>query len=152
MRSIVSIFALFLVSSVAFAQSKLNPVSWSFSAKKIANKTYEVHFTATLSNHYHMYAQKIDADGPVPTSFSFAKNPLLSLQGPVKEIGKKITVLEKVWNAKVSYYDDKVDFVQVVKSKVAAPTSLKGSVEYMVCDDKQCLPPKTVEFDIKLGN
>ena len=152
MRSFVSIFALFLFSAAAFAQSKLNPVSWSFSAKKTGNKTYEVHFTATLSNHYHMYAQKLDADGPVPTSFTFAKNPLLTLQGPVKEIGKKVTVFEKVWGGKVSYYDDKVDFVQIVKSKVAVPASLKGSVEYMVCDDKQCLPPKTVEFDIKLGN
>ncbi|MES1225408.1 MAG: protein-disulfide reductase DsbD domain-containing protein, partial [Bacteroidota bacterium] len=114
--------------------------------------TYEVHFTATVSGKYHIYGQKVEGDGPVPTSFNFAKNPLIALQGVTKEQGKKITKFEEVWGFKVNYFENKVDFVQVVKSKVNAPTSLKGSVEYMVCDDKQCLPPKTVQFDVKLGN
>ncbi len=150
MRSVLVAISI-LFSAAAFSQ--LNPVSWNFSAKKLGDKTYEVHFTAEISGKYHMYAQKLEVEGPVPTTFTFTKNPLITLQGPVKEMGKKVTVNEKVWgpNAKVSYFEDKVDFVQVVKTKVSAPTSLKGNVEFMVCDDKQCLPPKTVDFDIKLA-
>lgn len=153
MRIILSLVIL-LTSAKGFAQfvNLSNPVTWSFSSKKLGNKMYEVHFTATITGNYHMYAQKNMGDGPIPTTFTFAKNPLLLLQGPVKENGKKITKYEEVWKLKVSYFENKVDFIQVVKSKVAAPTSLKGSVEYMVCDDRQCKPPKTVEFDVKLGN
>ncbi len=45
-------------------------------------------------------------------------------------------------------YSGKVDFVQVVKLKANVKTNLTGSVEYQTCDDKKCLPPKTVNFSI----
>ena len=41
----------------------------------------------------------------------------------------------------------KVVFKQKVKLNKAA-TVVKGKVEFMVCDDKQCLPPSEVMFSI----
>jgi thiol:disulfide interchange protein DsbD len=43
-----------------------------------------------------------------------------------------------------------VDFVQIVKLKGKVKTSFSGSVEYQTCDDKKCLPPKTVNFKVAL--
>jgi thiol:disulfide interchange protein DsbD len=99
MKSISTIIALFIC--VAVSAQLQNPVSWIFSAKKLGNKMYEVHLTASISGKYHMYAQKAkgDPEDLVPTSISFIRNPLLTLQGPVKELGKKITKYEKVWEA-----------------------------------------------------
>jgi hypothetical protein len=38
----------------------------------------------------------------------------------------------------------------MVKLKSAVKTSFSGTVEYMACDDKQCLPPAEQAFTIAL--
>ncbi len=146
------IFAIgLLITGMGVNAQMASPVQWAFTAKKISDKTYEIHMTATITGaKYHLYSQTNNADAP-STSFTFTKNPLLTMQGKVKEVGKLISKMEPVFGFKVNYYMNSVDFVQTVKSKVAAAASVKGSVEYIVCDDKQCLPPKTVEFDVKVG-
>jgi len=50
----------------------------------------------------------------------------------------------------VLFYSNKVQFVQTIKVKGAAKTNLSGTVEYMVCDDSQCLPPTKKSFELKL--
>ena len=139
-----------LVSVITItASAQLNPVSWTFSAKKIADKTYEVHLTATMQSGWHLYSQNQPEDAiAIPTGFKINNNPLLALEGKIKEVGK----MEKFHDAKLevsaNQYAGKVDFVQVVKLKANAKTNLTGSVEYQTCDDKKCLPPKTVNFTI----
>ena len=127
-----------------------NPVQWSYSAKKIADKTYELHITATIGNNWHLYAQEA-GEGPVPTQITFTSNPLIKYDGKVREIGKMEKSFDKNFNSTLKYFANKVDFVQKVKVKSAIATVIKGSVNYMVCNDKQCLPPKDVPFSIKVG-
>ena len=56
-------FISFLMMSAAIGNAQvLNPVLWSFSSKKIADKTYEVHLTATIQKGWHMYSQHQPAD------------------------------------------------------------------------------------------
>ena len=50
---------LFLMASVISGQS---PVSWTFTAKKLGVKTYEVHMTATIQNGWHIYSQNQPED------------------------------------------------------------------------------------------
>jgi DsbC/DsbD-like thiol-disulfide interchange protein len=138
-----------LISAVAMAQSS-NEVKWAYSSKKIADKTYEVHLTATVNNSWHIYSQNVGVDGPIPTSFSFAKNPLLVPDAKVKEVGKMISKNEEVWGGIVRYYENKVDFVVIVKLK-GGKTKLSGKVEYMVCNDEKCLPPAETEFSVAIG-
>ena len=139
--------------SVAFVtvsvNAQLNPVSWSFSSKKINEKTYEIHLTATMQSGWHLYSQVQPEDAIAqPTDFKINNNPLLSLEGKIKEVGK----MEKFHDAKLevsaNQYANKVDFVQVVKLKANVKTNLTGSVEFQTCDDKKCLPPKTVNFSV----
>lgn len=135
---------------LAMAQSS-KQVQWAYTAKKISDKTYEVHMTASISGDFHLYAQDAGGDGPIPTSFTFVKNPLLLLDGKVKEIGKPVKKFESAWSHDVKYYEKNVDFVQVVKLKGNAKTNLAGKVEFMVCDDQKCLPPSDVEIKINIG-
>ena len=143
----LSIIALFFIGA-AFAQIE-NPVKWTFTAKKVSAKEYDVYMTATLDNSWHIYAQDA-GEGPEPTSFSFTKNPLISLDGKVKEVGKLEKEYDKNFGSTLKFYANKVTFVQRVKAKTAAPTVLKGTVNYMVCNDRKCLPPKDVDFSVKL--
>ena len=142
---------LFLVLFAGFANAQINnPVLWSYSAKKIADKTYELHITATLTDNWHLYAQDA-GEGPEPTSFKFTPNPLISFDGKVKEVGKMEKSYDKNFNSVLKYYNNKVDFVQKVKVKSVVATVVKGTVNFMVCNDRKCLPPKDVPFSISVG-
>jgi len=148
---VILLSLLVLVSGAAtFAQSN-KEVKWSFSAKKIADKVYEVHLTALVNGDFHIYAQNVGVEGPIPTSFTFTKNPLLLLDGKVKEVGKVVKKTEEVWGGVVNYYERSVDFVQTVKVKGSAKTNLAGKVEYMVCDNEKCLPPAETTFSVAIG-
>src|SRR5688572_13027693 len=141
----------FLVFSglITMAQSG-KQVKWTFAAKKIADKTYEIHMTADINPNWHMYAQDA-GEGPQPTAFKFTKNPLLSFDGNVKEVGKMKKVYEDAFKSEVRFYEKSVNFIQTVKVCGTAKTNLAGKVEFMVCDDKQCLPPTEVPFAVNIG-
>jgi hypothetical protein len=142
--------ALVLLTAPAMAQSS-KQVSWTWSAKKIADRTYEVHMTATIGGDFHLYAQDAGGDGPIPTAFTFTKSPLLTLDGNVQEKGQLVKKFETAWNHDVKYYEKTVDFVQVVKLKSNIKTSLAGKVEFMVCNDHECLPPADVDIKVNIG-
>ena len=149
MKKIVT--ALFLVLFAGFANAQINnPVIWTYTAKKIADKTYELHMTATIGANWHLYAQDA-GKGPEPTTFVFTPNPLVKLEGKVKEIGKQEQSFDKNFNSTLKYYASKVDFVQKIKVKSATATVVKGVVNFMVCNDRQCLPPRDVPFTINIA-
>jgi hypothetical protein len=144
--SVVVLFAMLFVN----AQS--HPVSWSFSAKKTDDKTYEVHMTATIQKGWHLYSQEQPEDAIAnPTAFTLTANPLFKLDGKIKEVGKMEKFKDKQLGLSANQYSDKVDFVQVVKLKGSGKTTVSGSVEFQTCDDKKCLPPKTVNFSVALN-
>ena len=141
----------FLVLFAGFANAQINnPVTWTYSAKKIADKTYELHMTATIDGNWHLYAQDA-GEGPEPTSFAFTTNPLITFDGKVLEVGKMEKSYDKNFNSTLKYYAKKVDFVQKVKVKAAVSTAVKGTVTFMVCNDRQCLPPRDVPFTINVS-
>jgi Disulphide bond corrector protein DsbC len=149
MKKILGVLVLMMFLSGVNAQIN-DPVQWTYTAKKIADKTYELHITATIGNNWHLYAQDA-GEGPEPTKFTFTANPLVSLDGKVKEVGKMEKSFDKNFNSTLKFYAKKVDFVQKIKVKSPVATVVKGSVNFMVCNDRQCLPPKDVPFSIKVG-
>ena len=149
MKKIFLASLLILLAGYANAQIN-NPVKWTYTAKKIADKTYELHMTATIDGNWHLYAQDA-GEGPEPTTFTFTANPLIKFDGKVKEVGKLEKSYDKNFKSVSKYYGNKVDFVQKVKVKSSIATVVKGTVNFMVCNDRQCLPPRDVPFTIKVG-
>lgn len=144
-------FGVILLMTIATQAQSLNPVGWTFSAKKISDKTYELHITATIESGWHLFSQTQPGNAVAePTLITFNKNALLNLNGKIKEEGK----LEKFNDAKLdigaNQYSSTVDFVQVVKLKTNAKTTVNGNVKFQTCNDERCLPPKKVTFSIAL--
>lgn len=150
MKKLYFLFFLGLLTMAGNAQSA-KQVQWAYAAKKIADKTYEVHITATIGSSYHLYAQNAGVEGPLPTTFTFVKNPLAVTDGKPKEMGKMVKKYESAWPGTVNFYEKTVDFVQVVKLRGDIKTTLAGVVEFMVCNDSQCLPPSKVDIKVNIG-
>ena len=145
---------LVLFCSIVFAMNvhaqKPNPVKWAFTAVKKSDKQYEIVASAIIDAPWHMYSQFV-SDGPMPTHFTFSKNPLIQLVGKTKEKGKLQKMYDKNFKTALSFFSDKVDFIQTVNLKVASKTNLVGMVEYSICNDDRCLPPAKVSFEVALN-
>ena len=150
MKKIYILFLLASITGIVNAQSE-KQVQWAYTVKKLADKTYEVHMTATIGDNFHLYAQNVGVEGPVATTFTFTKNPLTTLDGKPKEMGKVVKKKEEAWGGVVNYYEKTVDFVQQVKLKGNIKTTLAGKVEFMVCNDSKCLPPSNVDIKVNIG-
>ncbi len=134
------------------AKAQLSPVTWTFTATKLDDKTYQVQAKATIQNKWHLYSQTQPADAIVdPTSFVFNPNPLFSLEGKVGESGKMEKFTDKNLGISANQYSNTVTFTQKVKLKTKAKTNITGKVTYQTCDDQKCLPAKTVPFTIALN-
>jgi thiol:disulfide interchange protein DsbD len=151
MKTLLVVCTALFISVLSSAQAP-NPVSWTFSAKKTADKTYELHLTASIKSGWHIYSQNQPGDAiAYPTSVTINNNPLVKLDGKVKEVGKLEKYKDETVGATNHQYSNQVDFVQVVKIKSTAKTNLTGNVEFQTCDDKKCLPPKTITFNVALN-
>jgi hypothetical protein len=148
MNRIVLLVSALFVSLISSAQSDV--VQWKFESKKIADKKYEVKLIATMKDPWHIYSTTTPDGGPLPTTISFSKNPLTVIDGKIREVGKMESHFEKVFDIDTRYFNNKVEFVQVVSVKGNAKTNLTGTVEYMACTDRECLPPRSVPFSIAL--
>lgn len=140
---------LLFVSLPALSQSE-GPAKWSFTSLKKSDKVYEISLTATLPKPWHIYSQFTPDGGPLATKITFTSNPVLTVEGDSKEKGTLLTNHDKNFGVDVKYFSDKVEFVQTIKLKGSMKTNVRGSIEYMVCDDTKCLPPVKKLFDIKL--
>lgn len=148
MKKLVFLALGIMITQLAIAQ---NPVSWTFASKKVSDKVYELRMTATIQPGWHLYSQSQPDDAIAqPTTFNFNNNPLLDFEGKVKELGKLEKYKDEKLDISANQYSNKVDFVQRVKIKGKAKTNVTGKLEYQTCDDKKCLPPKTVNFSIAL--
>ncbi|MFT6761303.1 MAG: hypothetical protein ACJATS_002500, partial [Psychroserpens sp.] len=83
-RIIISLLIAVTAVSGAFAQI-FDPVDWSFKAERISETEAELTFTASIESGWHLYAQEIDGDGPIPTSFTFQELGGAELVGEVSE-------------------------------------------------------------------
>ena len=140
-----------LFLSILLSAQMQSPVDWTFSTKKINATTYEIYLTANLEPGWHVYSQSTPDGGPIPTTISFSKNPLVSLNGKAKELGKLEQRFEELFGVDVKQFSDKVSFVQTIQLKGKVKTLLNGNVEFMTCNDRECIPPTTQKFSIALN-
>lgn len=147
MKKLIFLTLALLLSAVSYAQI-LTPVKWSYAAKKTGKDEATIYFKATLDKGWHIYSLHMAEGGPVKTTISLSPSKLYRPEGLPLE-PRPVTVFEKVFNMKVSYFANSVIFQQ--KVKLSKPTALvKGSIEYMACNDQQCLPPADVAFSIPI--
>jgi extradiol dioxygenase family protein len=139
---------LFLFSLMAWSQ---NPVSWSYTQKKIGDKVYEVHLTASIAKGWHIYSQHQSQDAiALPTSVKFNSNPLVSFKGKIDEKGTLETVKDEVMQIENRQYENVVDFVQLVNKRANVKTNVAGEIEFMACTGERCLPAKKINFSVVL--
>ncbi len=153
MKKIKLFFALIVALIVPLSSSAqiYDPVQWSFSTESLGNNEYNVIFKADIESGWHIYAQKLNGEGPIPTSFMFEDASNYERIGEVME-GEAIVHYDNAFGIDLNYFEKEAVFTQRVKVVGKESVTVKGELEYMVCNDGMCLPPTQVEFEISLDS
>ena len=117
-----------------------DPVKWSFSQ---AAEEDAVLLTATIESGWHIYGLVLENEmGPLPTVFDF---DAASADWGALDVPEPKKKYDDMFMMNVTYYENGVTF----KKHFANPKGkLKGSVEFMVCNEEMCLPPTIVNFEL----
>jgi thiol:disulfide interchange protein len=147
LRAIPLFILCLLAASGMSAQIIADPTTWTVEAKKKQGNEYEIVFNLSLKDGWHIWSLKPGGDGlQLPPSFEFKKNAALKLSGTVQEKGHVTTGPMDGVDGIVNYYHGKVTYTQ--NATIANNTKLSGTYTYQVCDDAQCLAPKTIDFSV----
>ena len=147
-------FALLVAGLLPFlsVSQVLTPVKWSFKVQQNKPDEATLLLVATIDYNWHLYSQDIPPKGPIPTTFSFTPGPEYKLIGKVTE-PKAIEENDPNFNMVLKFFSESVTFRQKIKVLSAKDFVIKGKLEFMCCDDKQCIPPEEVEFSFNIkGN
>jgi len=131
------------VCNVAYAQMD-EVVDWTV---KMNDEGTAIEFTATMDTDWVIYSQHTDPEGPIPLEFEFTEVTGTELIGTVKELTTPITVMSEMFEVEVIKFKKEAAFIQKLKADAKMET-IKGTITYMTCDSKRCLPPTTIEFQL----
>lgn len=124
----------------------LTPVKWNVKLEDSATAEKTLVFTATLDDGWHLYDMNLPEGGPISTSFVFE-----TLEG-AKAVGSPVvsqtptTVFDELFQMELRWFAGSVTFSQKIEVTDPKHLEVAGYVEYMACNDENCLPPEKEEF------
>lgn len=145
------IFSVFCLISFNIHSQIYDPVDWETSVERISDNEYDLIATAQIEKNWHLYAQHIPENGPIPTTFIFPKasEGILFIDKPSEEEGH--TSYDDVFEMEIKYFENQAEFRQRVKFLGEIPKKIVAQVEFMACDDKNCTPPTEEELTFNFG-
>ena len=122
------------------AQNILQPVKWKISTEKKEDHVFDIFFTATIDDGYHLYSLDVPEDGPLPTVFTFEEPKGYELVGGVVEVTKPFEEYDDVFEMNIKYFEHEATFKQAIKlTSDEEEIPVTGEIAYMVCNDVGCV-------------
>ncbi len=146
---------LLFVLLLSFTASAQEAATWKATVKPATAKQGEkvtVTVTADINGEWHIYSMTPMDEGPVATSIAYPKGGPLRMAGKPKQ-PKPIVKFDEAFGIDTEFFEKKVDFT--LPSAIAADAKVGKQkvvleVEFMACNDRMCLPPKTIEVPLTI--
>ena len=131
------------------------PVQWNISYTSLPDQQFKIVAQAEIAEGWYVYSQENDPnDGPIPTSIFMDDTSNVTLVNKTERSADpsyRLSGLDLVFDTELIKY--KKQFLVEHVYKVTDTTKIyKGFLEYMTCDDTQCMPPTAVEIEFGFGS
>jgi DsbC/DsbD-like thiol-disulfide interchange protein len=137
------------ISSLIIAAPS-SPVKWKLQAHRMNDGLVRIDIRTEVEEGWHIYATTLPSDeGPIATSIRFKPSDAFTLIGELQE-PTPTEVFDPNFSMVVRYHEGSPAFEQAVKPSKPGAFVVEGEVEYMVCNDKTCLPPIEVPFKLRV--
>lgn len=144
------IVALMLLAVIGFAMKAANPVQWTAKVEMASATEGVVVLSATIDEGWHVYGVQMPEDGPSATKIYY-KPQGIEFVGNAKVAPSPKKEKDDMFGIEVTYWERKVTFRRKFKVVDAGKAAVKVTVDFMACNDSNCMPPTTKEFDLKIG-
>jgi thiol:disulfide interchange protein DsbD len=144
------------LAAFALTAAPPDPVTWKLeppAGKSVkAGARFNVKLVATIQPGWHLYSLKPIAEGPIPTRIWIAEGQPFSLASAV-QAPEPTTAQDKTLGMEVEFYEGEIPFSLPMKvaAGAAGAQTLTVSASYQSCNDKLCLPPKTVKVQVPVA-
>jgi thiol:disulfide interchange protein len=138
---------LLLLSALAFGQRPEEVVKWSGHIAKSAGHTEAV-LTGKISPGWHVYSITQPPGGPNAASVSVPAGQAFHIQGPITGTQPR-SAFDPNFQMKTEFYESSVTLkVPLATESEANAQNIRINVRFQTCNDRLCLPPKTVRLDL----
>ena len=144
MRQIILCIILFFSYLSSFSQDNSNPVKFSQEFQKISDTEYELVMKANIHEGWHMYSQKTDAGGSLPSEFIFkGAGEDYELIGDTEE-SETIVAYSAVFEVDETFFEDEAIFTQTIR--LLKPDIDQVDVIFFIRSAKRYASPQTTSF------
>ena len=122
------------------------PVKFNSELKRISETEAEIVLNAVIDKGWHVYSTELGDDGPISATFNVDNISGAEVDGKLLPQGNEIEEMDPIFEMKVRFFESKATFVQKIKI-TDEKFRIKGYLEYGACNDENCLPPTSVDFE-----
>lgn len=147
---------LMVALAACLAAAPADPVAWKLQTPPVAplkpGARFNVKLLAAVEDGWHLYSLKPMAEGPIPTRIWIAEGQPFSLAGAVQSPDPRV-MQDASFGMEVELYEGEVEFtlpVRVAPGADPGARKLVVSASYQSCNNKLCLPPKTVKVEVPI--
>ncbi len=138
-------FLFFLMLPLTLCAQIVEPVKWKITCDENKDNLV-VTFTATIDAGWHVYDKNLPEGGPISTQFVIEKNDNLTVVGSAQSLQKPTEKFEDMFQMNLRWFEKEVTFQQTFHIENSNNYLIDGYVEYMACDNSNCLPPTKEPF------
>ncbi len=151
MKKLFTIAIAILLGLTSLHAQIADPVTWTFTTENINGEEAELVFKADIDPPWHLYSAFLPAGGPIATKPWFNESDQYELVGELIEVTKAKIKFDEGFQMDVGTISNRAELRQKIKLSGTGPATITGEIEFQVCDDATCLPPKYVEFSFNVG-
>ena len=122
------------------------PVKFNSELKRISDTEAEIIFNAVIDKGWHVYSTDLGDGGPISATFNVDDISGAEVNGKLLPQGNEMEKMDPIFGMKVRFFESKATFVQKIKI-TDEKFNIKGYLEYGACNDENCLPPTSVDFE-----
>jgi thiol:disulfide interchange protein len=123
-----------------------DPVKWTFSHERTGEMEAELIFRATIDRPWHLYSAYLPEGGPIATKATFDESEAYSLVGGIIEVTRPEKKYDEGFRMELGTISGRAELRQKVRFYSQGTHTITGGIEFQVCNDVTCLPPRYVEF------
>jgi DsbC/DsbD-like thiol-disulfide interchange protein len=134
-----------------------DPVAWKLEeapAKPVKpGARFNLKLVAKIQEGWHLYSLKALPEGPIPTRIWLPEGQAFQLAAAVQATEPQ-TLQDPSFNMEVELYEGEATFtlpVRIAAGAAAGSQTLTANASYQSCNNKICLPPKTVKVEIPIA-
>ncbi len=149
MNKLIRILLLTAVALLCAVASMAQQVRWTSAVEHVDGKEYRILLTASIPEPYHMYDMGPYEGGPNATTIRVVPDAGATLVGGIEQLSVAERHFDKTFNMEIGTFAREARFAQKVKL-TADQSTLKITLDWMICDDKSCMPPSDEELSVTI--